>query len=86
MDTDEKVRRNVVETTVAIASHFPAAISDTLVEKLRDRTRDKKHILREFALKQCCSLWIVVQEYERWSWIVNDLLKYYAEKSEHDHK
>jgi hypothetical protein len=86
MDPDDKVRRFVVETVIAIVKAHPNLISEELRSKLRDRTRDKKRVLREYTLQMCCRLWPSVQHNKDWHWIVNSLLRYHAEKDDSDNK
>ncbi|KAL0486397.1 sister chromatid cohesion protein [Acrasis kona] len=86
-DYDEKVRLVVVDVITNIS---PTLISEKLVNKIRERCRDKKQNVRELCLHQCCKLWPAVQQDPKWNWIVNDLIKYMADRSdpssEKDHR
>lgn len=95
MDPDEKVRRNVVETVVNVAMDSPALISDETMQKLQERTRDKKSVLRLHTLSLCAQLYNhhateVLKTSDSWenttsdrlAWIPNNVIKYYAEQHE----
>ncbi|KAL9645249.1 hypothetical protein ABK040_002449 [Willaertia magna] len=95
MDTDEKVRRNVVETVCSVAMDHPALISEELMQKLQERARDKKAVLRLHTLTLCANLYrhhalesLKVNDVwqgpisNKLSWIPNSIIKYYGEQHE----
>jgi len=95
MDPDEKVRRNVVETVVSVAMESPALIGEDLMQKLQERSRDKKAVLRLHTLELCAKLYKhhateALKNSDSWqndtseklSWIPNTIIKYYAEQHE----